>query len=170
MMILPLPADFSAEERAERAARSFFEGYNCCQSVLLAFSDLLPLSREDLLRVGSGFGGGMARMREVCGCVTATAMIAGYISPAEDPADQNAKRDNYALVQELAAAYREKMGSIVCREILGIRADAKQKGIEDPMPSPRTAEYYKSRPCARSCAVAGGILADWLLTHTDKKK
>lgn len=164
-MDLTLPADFSAEERAERAARLFFEGYNCCQSVLLAFDDILPADRSTLLKMASGFGGGMARLREVCGCVSAMAMIAGYLSPAEDPTDMAARRDNYALVQQFAAAYKEKMGSIVCREILGIRAEAKKNGVEDPMPSERTAAYYASRPCAKSCAVAAGIVAEYLLAQ-----
>ena len=101
---IQLPADFSPEERAERARNNFLNGYNCCQSVLLAFSDLLEskVSAELLSIIGSGFGGGMARLREVCGSFSGAVAMAGFISPADDPSVKEARTANYALVQKMA--------------------------------------------------------------------
>ena len=98
--------DINPAERQERAEQFFMEGYNCCQAVLLAFEDVLEVDRSALLRVASGFGGGIARMREVCGTVSAMAMIAGFLSPAEDPSNLQQRRDNYALVQRFAQAFK----------------------------------------------------------------
>ena len=154
--------DINPAERQERAEKYFMAGYNCCQAVLLAFEDVLPVDRSALLRFASGFGGGMARMREVCGTVSAMAMIAGFLSPAEDPSDMQQRRDNYALVQRFASAFKEQKGSIVCREILGLRKPEPGAPMENPMPSPRTPEYYKTRPCAATVGLAARIVADYL--------
>ena len=150
------------EERQHKAELLFMEGYNCCQAVLLAFEDILEADRSTLLRVASGFGGGVARLREVCGTVSAMAMIAGFLSPAEDPSDMNQRRDNYALVQIFAARFKEEKGSVVCREILGLRNPAPGEGFENPMPSQRTPEYYKTRPCAATVGLAAKIVAEYL--------
>ena len=154
--------DINPAERQQRAEQLFMEGYNCCQAVLLAFEDVLEADRSTLLRVASGFGGGMARMREVCGTVSAMAMIAGFLSPAEDPSDMNQRRDNYALVQKFAARFKEEKGSIVCREILGLRKPGPGAPMENPMPSQRTPEYYKTRPCAATVGLAARIVADYI--------
>lgn len=146
------------QARAERAADLFLQGYNCCQSVVLAFADLLPLGELELKSLASGFGGGFGRMREVCGCVSGMTLLAGFISPADDPTDIPARTANYALVQKFAAAFRTSQGSIICREILGLRSEAK-KSPESPQPSERTPHYYASRPCAGSCALAAQIVA-----------
>ena len=154
--------DMEPSERQQRAEQFFMEGYNCCQAVLLAFEDVLEVDRSALLRMASGFGGGMARMREVCGTVTAMAMIAGFLSPAENPSDMNQRRDNYALVQKFAARFKEEKGSIVCREILGLRKPEPGAPMESPMPSQRTPEYYKTRPCAATVGLAARIVADYI--------
>jgi len=154
--------DINPAERQERAEKFFMEGYNCCQAVLLAFQDILPVDRSALLRVASGFGGGIARMREVCGTVSAMAMIAGFLSPAEDPSNLQQRRDNYALVQRFAQAFKEQKGSIVCREILGLRKPEPGAPMESPMPSARTPEYYKTRPCAATVGIAARIVADYI--------
>ena len=154
--------DINPAERQERAEKFFMEGYNCCQAVLLAFQDILPVDRSALLRVASGFGGGIARMREVCGAVSAMAMIAGFLSPAEDPSNLQQRRDNYALVQRFAQAFKEQKGSIVCREILGLRKPEPGAPMESPMPSARTPEYYKTRPCAATVGIAARIVADYI--------
>ncbi len=154
--------DINPAERQERAEKFFMEGYNCCQAVLLAFQDILPVDRSALLRVASGFGGGIARMREVCGTVSAMAMIAGFLSPAEEPSNMQQRRDNYALVQRFAQAFKEQKGSIVCREILGLRKPEPGAPMESPMPSARTPEYYKTRPCAATVGIAARIVADYI--------
>ena len=154
--------DINPEDRQEKAEKLFMEGYNCCQAVLLAFEDILEVDRGTLLRVASGFGGGMARLREVCGTVSAMAMIAGFLSPAVDPSNMEQRRENYALVQKFAARFKEEKGSIVCREILGLRKPAPGEAPESPMPSARTPEYYRTRPCAATVGFAARIVADYL--------
>ena len=157
-----MTADINPSERQQRAEQFFLDGYNCCQAVLLAFEDILDADRSTLLRMASGFGGGIARLREVCGAFSAMAMIAGFLSPAEDPSDMNQRRDNYALVQKFAARFKEEKGSVVCREILGMRKLAPGEGFENPMPSQRTPEYYKTRPCAATVGLAAKIVAEYL--------
>lgn len=140
-------------------ARAFFrDGYNCCQSVLLAFQDLIDLPQDKIASLSSGFGGGMGRLREVCGAVSAMTFLSGVISPAVHPDRLEERTKNYAIVQELAGKFREEHGSIVCREILNIRAGQK----ESPQPSVRTAEFYTKRPCERLIGSAARIVAEYL--------
>lgn len=145
----------------------FRQGYNCCQSVILAFSDLLSddITEKQLAVLGSGFGGGMARMREVCGSFSGAVMMAGFISPASDPSVKESRRDNYALVQKFAEEFRRlNGGSIVCRELLGLTQTAK----EGPTPSERTPEFYRKRPCEQIIGNAAFIVAERILSDSDK--
>ena len=119
---MTLPENFDIEDRAQRARQNFLDGYNCCQAVLLAFSDIFGIEEKTIATIASGFGGGMARMREVCGTVSAIGMAAGFISPAIRPKDMAERTANYALVQELAGEFRKENGSIICRELLGLPA------------------------------------------------
>ena len=157
---MKLPEQFDPAERGERARNYFLEGYNCCQAVLLAFADVLEAngaaSAELLQIVASGFGGGFARLREVCGSFSACTMLAGFLRPA-GPSDMAARTANYALVQEMAADFRERNGgSIVCAELLGL----KERQAEGPAPSARTAEYYRKRPCPEIIRNAAVIAAE----------
>jgi C_GCAxxG_C_C family probable redox protein len=142
------------EERENRAGELFREGYNCCQAVAMTFADVIGLPEDEVARLASGFGGGMGRMREVCGTVSAMTMVAGAMIPANDVTDKAAKTANYALVQEMADEFRQMNGSIICRELLGL---SKPEGT--PVPSDRTPEYYKKRPCGELCSIAAGIIA-----------
>lgn len=166
---ITLPSGFSVEERQRRAMELFREGgYNCCQAVALAFSDICAqagISESAVATLSSGFGGGMARMREVCGTVSGMTFLAGVISPATNPTDRSERTSNYALVQELAAAFRAANGSIVCRELLGQRAasSSQQCPVESPQPSERTPEFYATRPCERLVGSAAGIVAGKLI-------
>ena len=157
--MLRIPVDFDPVERGERAENYFKEGYNCCQSVVLAFSDLIAdacgLDAVTLAALGSGFGGGFGRLREVCGAVSGMTLMAGFITPAADPSVKSDRTANYALVQEFAAAYRKENGSIVCHELLGLQ----ESRSESPVPSDRTSEYYKKRPCAKLVSMAASIVA-----------
>lgn len=146
------------EQRQERARTFFLQGYNCCQSVAMCYADVLGMEEKDIARLGSGFGGGFGRMREVCGCVSGMTLVAGAAKPADNPDDKSARTENYALVQKLAGKFREAQGSVICRELLKLRA----KGPESPAPSDRTPQYYSTRPCADLVACAAGILADEL--------
>ena len=159
-MAIKLPDGFDPAERGERARDLFLEGYNCCQAVLLAFADILEANGkadEALLKtIGSGFGGGFARMREVCGSFSGCTMLAGFISPAVSPG-MDERKANYALVQAMADDFRERNGgSIVCADLLGLR-ERKQEG---PVPSERTAEFYRKRPCPEIIRNAAVIAAE----------
>lgn len=140
------------EDRVEKAVSLFREGYNCAQSVVAAYADLYGIDTETALKLSASFGGGMGRMRQVCGAVSGMFMINGLNNGQTDPSDKEAKQRNYAKVQELAAAFRSENGSILCGELL---AGTCRKVSDDPQPSERTPEYYRKRPCAeyvRCCA------------------
>ena len=144
----------TVQEREQKAGEYVKAGYNCCQAVAMTFADVLGMSEDEVARLASGFGGGMGRMREVCGTVSAMTMIAGAMIPADDVNDKETKTANYALVQEMAGEFKQMNGSIICRELLGL---SKPEGT--PVPSDRTPEYYKKRPCGELCSIAAGIVA-----------
>lgn len=163
-MGLKIPENFSPEERGKLAEDYFRKGYNCCQAVILAFSDIIEMNtgtdKEFLAAIGSGFGGGMGRMREVCGSFSGMVMAAGLILPADNPENMPARTANYALVQEFAEEFKEKNGgSIICRELLGLGRNAN----EGAKPSDRTGEYYKKRPCPKIVAEAASIVAQKII-------
>lgn len=145
------------EQRVEKARSLFNSGYNCAQSVLLAYNDIVGMDDDAAAVIASSFGGGMGRLREVCGTVSGMSMLASLISPAADPTDKAARTANYALVQNFAGQFRAENGSIVCRELLGLGRTA-----ESPQPSERTPEYYKRRPCAEYVASAARIVGQYL--------
>ena len=146
-------------DEREAAARAYFQkGYNCCQSVLLAFNDILGLTEEKAAALGSGFGGGFGRMREVCGAVSGMTFLAGAICPAANPEKHDERTANYALVQKMAGKFKERNGSIICRELLQLRADEKRS----PEPEKRTSSYYHSRPCETMVGTAARIVAEEL--------
>ena len=139
----------------EKAKELFLRGYNCSQSVFAAFCDVTGLPEETALKLASSFGGGMARMREVCGTLSGAFMAAGAICGYSDPAARTEKAEHYARIQRIAAAFRAENGSILCRELL--------RGPEAhdtaPTPDARTAEYYRKRPCVELVGCAAEILA-----------
>ena len=138
-----------------KAAELFLNGYNCSQAVLVAFCDVTGLEEDFSAKLASSFGGGMGRMREVCGAVSGMLMVAGLLYGYETPGDDVSKKAHYTRVQYLAGKFREEVGSIICREIL-------KNPPSDPNPSPRTAEYYAKRPCARMVMLAGQILDQYI--------
>ena len=142
-----------------QAVELFLRGYNCAQAIAVAFRDVTGLDEEFSARMASSFGGGMGRMREVCGAVSGMLMVAGLLYGYGTPGDEAGKKAHYALVQDLAGQFRQQVGSIVCREIL-------KNPPSDPTPSPRTAEYYAKRPCARMVATAAHILDRYIEVHS----
>lgn len=152
-----------AEEspRGQRALQNFQQGYNCSQAVALAFADLIAMDESLLARIASSFGGGMGRLREVCGAVSGMSLVAGALYGYETPgaAGQQEKAAHYARIQALAEEYRAVNGSIVCRELLGLGA---AHGADQPTPELRTAEYYKKRPCGQLVMLAATILESYL--------
>ena len=144
---------------SEKAAELFMTGSNCAQAVVLAFGDLTGLSADFAMKMSSSFGGGMGRLREVCGAVSGMLMVLGLLyGYTENGEDDCNKKACYAIVQDLAGKFREEVGSIVCREIL-------KNPPSDPMPTPRTAEFYKTRPCVRMVMTAARILDDYIEAH-----
>ncbi len=156
-------SNIDIEQRALRAKELFLSGYNCCQSVVLAFEDITALEPTLAATISAPFGGGMGRLREVCGAVSGMTMLAGFISPSPTNSDAVAKKENYALVQRFAEEFREQNGAIVCRTLLGL-----DRTKDNPTPSPRTAEYYKKRPCAELVADAARIVAQYLAENSKK--
>ena len=138
-----------------KAAELFLSGYNCSQAVVVAFSDVTGLDKDFSARLASSFGGGMGRMREVCGAVSGMLLVAGLLYGYETPGDDVSKKAHYTRVQYLAGKFRQEVGSIVCREIL-------KNPPSDPNPTPRTAEFYAKRPCARMVMLAGQLLDDYI--------
>ena len=151
------------EERVERARNYFLEGYNCAQAVVMAFDDVMAMDVAQLARLAAPFGGGMGRMREVCGTVSGMAMVAGAIAPSNDPKNLAERKNNYALVQTFAESFRSENGDIVCRRLLGLEPAVERS--ETAMPSERTKEYYKKRPCVEYVASAARIVAEYLQAH-----
>ena len=141
-----------------QAAELFLQGYNCAQAVTVAFSDVTGLDPDFSAKFASSFGGGMGRMREVCGAVSGMLMVLGLLYGYDVPGNDGIKMEHYRAVQELAARFREQTGSIVCREIL-------KNPPSDPNPTPRTEEFYKKRPCARMVLLAGNLLDDYIREH-----
>ena len=157
------------EERVEKAKRLFKEGgYNCCQAVVLAYNDIFGLDDKTAASIASGFGGGMGRMREVCGSVSGMVFLSGLISPADNPSDKGARTANYALVQEVAGEFKAINGSIICRELLGLSACTQTQSDStdihsipvSPVPSDRTPEYYKKRPCEELVGISARIIGE----------
>ena len=151
---------YDVKERAERARQLFHEGYNCSQAVLLAYAGDLGMDENIAKAVASSFGGGMGRMREVCGTCTAMFAIAGMVKPNSVPGDIKSKTENYQLVQELAEEFKKETGSIICRDMLKLNNNTH----EGPIPEPRTGEYYKKRPCSGLVYLAAEIVGNKLNT------
>lgn len=135
------------ETRREKAVRLFKEGYNCSQSVFATFSDLYGINTEMALKLSSSFGGGMGRMREVCGAVSGMLLVIGLETGAIDGQDREQKKYNYQVVQQLAEEFKKNTGSIICKELLGLAK--KGNSFTNTMPEQRTEEYYKKRPCIK---------------------
>lgn len=150
----------NVQERVERAQNYFKAGYNCAQAVVMAFDDVMQMTPDELARLAAPFGGGMGRMREVCGTVSGMAFLAGAIKPSADPSNLDERKENYALVQKFAQEFRDENGDIVCRRLLGLEPMAER--TETPMPSARTAEYYRKRPCVEYVGCAARIVAEHL--------
>ena len=136
----------------------FLEGFNCAQAVAVAFTDVTGMDKKQAAMLAAPFGGGMGRMREVCGAVSSMLMVASMLYGYDDEKDDKTKKELYKIVQNMAAQFREAKGSIICRELL-------KNPPSDPNPSPRTAEYYKQRPCARLVVLAAQILDEYIEQH-----
>ena len=140
------------------AADLFLEGFNCAQAVAVAFCDVTGMDKKDAAMLAAPFGGGMGRMREVCGAVSGMYMVLGKLYGYDNSDDNGKKKQVYKDVQDLAAKFKAENGSIICREIL-------KNPPSDPTPSPRTAEYYAKRPCAKMVMTAARLMDEFIAEH-----
>ena len=151
-------------KRVERAKELFKQGFNCSQAVCAACADLYGMDEEMALRVAASFGGGIGRMRQTCGAACGMFILAGLENGSAIPGDAEGKKNNYALVQDLAAKFKDENGSLICAELLsGTRNQepgARTNKWDDPTPAPRTEEYYKKRPCVEMVASAVRIFLE----------
>ncbi len=143
---------------SEKAVNNFKLGYNCAQSVFLAFAEDFGLDKETALRLSSSFGGGMGRLREVCGAVSSMFAIAGLKNGYTTSNDDNAKAKHYEFIQFLAEKFKSKYGTFICRELLEL-----PEGADSPIPSKRTKEYYQTRPCEAFVRYASEIIEKEIL-------
>ncbi len=148
------------DERVARAVENFMAGYGCCQSVVAAFADLYGLDDEHAKKIAAGFGGGVGRLRMMCGAVSAIVMLVGLDCGQTEGSDRDGKSACYKVVQELLSKSQAENGSLICAEILGLKGYEKVQS--NYVASARTAEYYKTRPCAAKVESAARIFADYL--------
>lgn len=151
------------EARVQRAVDNFMQGYGCCQSVVAAFADLYNLDDTMAKRIAAGFGGGVGRMRMMCGAVSGIVILAGLDRGQIAGADRKGKSMCYKVVQELLDEFKVQNGSVVCAELLGLKGH--EKAQSSYIASPRTAEYYKTRPCAAKVESAARIFAEYLMNY-----
>lgn len=149
------------EDRIQNAVENFMSGYNCSQSVVAAFADMYGFTQEQALRMSASFGGGIGRMRETCGAACGMFLLAGLETGATEATDRQGKAANYAVVQELAAEFKRRNGSLICRELLGLRKNTPVS----TQPEERNSMYYAKRPCARMVEEAAKIWAEYLKNH-----
>lgn len=150
----------SEKTRGDKAYELFMSGYNCSQAVAGAFADVLGMDMYTVAKLAGGFGGGMGRLREVCGTFSGIVMVVSMLYGYSDPKDNATKTELYTRIQELAEQFRRDNGSIICKELLGL---SKPEG--SPVPEQRTSEYYKKRPCPELCRYAADILERYIQDH-----
>lgn len=143
--------------RGDKAYELFMQGYNCTQSVVVAYADMLGMDEQTAARLASGFGGGMGRMREVCGAFSGVVMVMSWLYGYSEPTDTENKTALYEKIRLLADRFREQNGSIICKELLGLKEPEKSA-----VPEARTAQYYKKRPCPELCRVAADLLEEFI--------
>lgn len=143
--------------RPEKARELFENGCNCAQAVFCAFEDITEFDRETALRFSAGFGGGLGRLREVCGAVSGMTMVLSGVFASIDPNDTEKKKELYAIIQKAAGDFKAENGSYICRELLGL-----SEGASDPAPEKRTQQYYLKRPCSELVKCAAEITEKYL--------
>lgn len=153
-------SEMELDERVSRAVEYFMAGYGCCQSVVAAFADLYGLDDELAKKIAAGFGGGVGRLRMMCGAVSGIVMLTGLDCGQTEGSDRDGKSACYKVVQQLLARSEAENGSLICAEILGLKGY--EKARSSYVASPRTAEYYKKRPCAAKVESAARIFANYL--------
>lgn len=150
--------------KGDIAYENFLKGYNCTQAVAVTFAKELGLDEAAAARLSSGFGGGMGRLREVCGTFSGVVFVLSSLYGYSEPKDLEGKKDLYEKIRACAAKFRADNGSIICRELLGL-----EKAEKSATPEPRTAEYYKKRPCPELCRYVGNLIEDFIRDNPPQK-
>jgi C_GCAxxG_C_C family probable redox protein len=160
------------EEAGEKAAAYFRAGHNCAQSVFLVFAPQLGLDGETAAKLSQAFGGGICRMREVCGTLSGALMALGLLRGSADGGDKAAKDALYREGQLLAQQFRRDNGSIICRELLGLapvgdsgrmlRSSTVEGDASAPVSESRSEHYYGKRPCPELCRYAAKLFQRYL--------
>lgn len=153
------------DQRVSIATAYFKQGYNCSQAVFMAYSDLYDIDTETAAKLATSFGGGMGRLREVCGAVSGMFLVLGIHYPFTDTKNKVAKNTNYAAVQRTAEKFKAEKGSYICADLLKIKRKA-----QSPESSERNEEYYRLRPCEQCVAVAARIVGDEIAERNDTKE
>lgn len=157
-MLPPYEREGEKMSKHSELARELFEkGYNCSQAVFAAFCDETGLDLDTALKISSSFGGGMGKLREVCGAVTGMFMVLGMLDGYSDPIDQDAKTKHYELIHTMGNDFKDKHKSIICRELLEIIEEK-----NDYIPAERTKKYYEERPCSRFVEEAAKMIDDYI--------
>lgn len=151
-------------DHASIAGALFMQGHNCAQAVFCAFQDVMGLDDVLALKLTSSMGGGVGRLREICGAVSGAALVLGVLYGSDDPCNAEAKAAHYARIQEVAEVFRKEKGSIVCRELLKL-----QEEKSEPTPAARTSAYYHSRPCCALVECAARALDQYIAAHPLKE-
>ena len=147
------------KDYAAIAHENFKKGYNCAQAVACTFCEEMKLDEATVARMVSSFGGGMDKMREVCGAVSGALFVLGALKGYDNPEANQEKTAHYALVQEFARRFKAEHETIICRELLKNLALKKE---HTPEAEARTEEYYRVRPCVRFVETAAKITAELL--------
>lgn len=165
--------------KGESAKENFMSGLNCSQAVATAFAEEMNMPKSLVEKLTVGFGGGMGRMREVCGAVSGMFIVAGVLYGYSDPKDKKAKDKHYALIQKLAEKFKYRNGSIICKNLLTgtnlepnvlkikVNEDEKREIDSTPVSTPRTAEFYRKRPCDELVWCAANILHQLIIADGD---
>lgn len=156
-------------EHERRAAELFLNGGGCAQAVFCAFCDLHGIDEDTSARLASSMGGGVGRMRQVCGAVSGAAMAAGLIYGFPLEHTHSEKSEHYKRIQEISAVFPERFGSIVCKDILASRLGAGAVSSA-PVPEERSADFYKRRPCLECVRLAARSLDEYLAAHPIEKE
>lgn len=156
------------EDRIKKAVTLFLNGYNCSQSVVVAFADMYGIDEETAKRLSAGFGGGVGRMRMICGAVSGMVILIGLEEGQTDGDDKNGKANCYSVVQKLVERSRKQNGSIICADLLDMKGCKVEK--DNHVPDERNEKYYSTRPCAKSVESAARIFAEYLCEKYSPKQ
>ena len=154
------------QERVDRAVDNFMQGYGCCQSVVAAFADLYGLDDTMAKRIATHFSDEVAHLSMMRGAVSGIVTLVGLDCGQTEGSDREGKSACYKVVQELLAQSKAQNGSLICAEILGLKGHEKAQSSYEA--SARTAEYYKTRPCAAKVESAARIFAEYLQRKEEK--